>query len=188
MSTRQAVVGVDFGGVINDGSSHPSGDDTAFLSGGFDAAMETPIMTGALDAIRRLNVLFEGHLWIISKCGPRIQQRSEQWLAHHLFFELTGVDPLHIRFCRQRPEKADHCVELGVTHFVDDRGDVLGYLDGIVDHLFLFGDGRSGDTPSFTRVKNWEEAESAICATIGNRNLTPVTAATESTQSRCDHR
>jgi hypothetical protein len=163
MDTRVPVLGIDFGGVINDGSSHPSGDDTTFLSGGFAEAMETPVMAGAMDAITRLNALFDGRVWIVSKCGPRIQKRSEDWLAHHHFFDLTGVSSSHLRFCRQRPEKADHCAELGVTHFVDDRSDVLRYLVGVVDNLFLFGGRQTdGGSHSFNLVKSWAEAEPAI--------------------------
>jgi hypothetical protein len=161
-----AVLGVDFGGVINDGASHPSGDDTAFLSGGYEAAMATPVMAGAIDALKRLSVVLDGRIWVVSKCGPRIQQRTEQWLEHHRFFERTGIDATHIRFCRQRPEKANHCAELSVTHFVDDRGDVLGHLDGIVEHLYLFGGRAKGDWPRFERVASWDEAEPAIRQTV----------------------
>src|ERR1700691_2650470 len=160
MDTPDPVLGVDFGGVINDGSAHPSGDDTTFLSGTLADAMETPVMAGAVDAIRRLSTLFGGRVWIISKCGPRIQDRTEQWLVHHEFFTRTGVNPSQVRFCRQRPEKAIHCAELGVTHFVDDRADVLGHLLGIVDHLFLFGTKPASNTNrSFVVVKSWAEAE-----------------------------
>ena len=169
MNERIPVLSVDFGGVINDGSSHPSGDDTAFLSGGPDEAMRTPIMAGAVESLARLNDRFGGRVWIVSKCGPRIQARSEQWLDHVHFFERTGVDPSHVRFCRQRPEKADHCAELGVTHFVDDRADVLGHLVGIVDHLFLFGT-RGDPLPGFAvRVRDWSEAETGILSTSESR-------------------
>jgi len=167
MEQRQQVLGIDFGGVINDGSSQPSGDDTAFLSGGFEAAMATPMMSGAADSVRRLCDRFGGRVWIISKCGPRIQERTEQWLEHHRFFELTNIDPAHIRFCRQRPEKAEHCADLRVSHFVDDRSDVLNHMVGVVEHLYLFGPRARGEGPAFTRVQSWSEAEDAICGTLG---------------------
>ena len=51
-----------------------------------------------------------------------------------------------------QPEKADHCLELAVTHFVDDRSDVLNHLVGIVEHLYLFGARSRGKWPAFTRV------------------------------------
>jgi hypothetical protein len=171
MNKRIPVLGVDFGGVINDGASHPSGDDTAFLSGGFDEAMRTPAMAGAIESLARLNEHFAGRVWIVSKCGPRIQARTEQWLDHVHLFDRTGVNPSQVRFCRQRPEKADHCAELGITHFVDDRADILGHLVGIVDHLFLFGKRGHGLPPSALRVRNWAEAESGILSTCGSGDL-----------------
>jgi hypothetical protein len=166
MNMGAPVLGIDFGGVINDGLSHPGGDDTAFLSGGYEEAMETPVMAGAIDTIRRLSSRFEGRVWIISKCGPRIQERTEQWLEHHRFFERTGVDPSHVRFCRHRSEKADHCADLRVTHFVDDRNDVLEHLRGIVEHLYLFDKRSEGGAPGFVPVASWSEAESAINDTL----------------------
>jgi hypothetical protein len=165
MKTR-SVLGVDFGGVINDGASHPSGDDTAFLSGGFDEAMQTPAMAGVVPSLARLTRTFQGQVWVVSKCGPRIQERTEQWLRSHRFFEETDVPETHIRFCRKRPEKAVHCAELGITHFVDDRSDVLEYLEGIVEHRYLFGS-RAAEVPrGAKRVKNWIEAEASIFATL----------------------
>ncbi len=47
--------------------------------------------------------------------------------------------PGNLRFCLQRPQKADHCRELGITHFIDDRSDVLRHLEGIVPKRYLFG-------------------------------------------------
>jgi hypothetical protein len=159
---KDMVLGIDFGGVINDGSSHPSGDDTVFLTGGFDEAMATPAVAGAIDAIGRLSMRFEGRIWIVSKCGPRIQERTEQWLKFHQFFDRASIDPDHIRFCRQRPEKAVRCAELGVTHFIDDRADVLEHMLGTVEHLYLFGDRSEGDWPNFLRVSSWSDVECAI--------------------------
>jgi hypothetical protein len=165
MSNRP-VLGVDFGGVINDGSGHPSGDDTIFLTGGYDEAMQTPVMAGAILALQRLNDLFQGRVWVISKCGPRIQQRTEQWLDYHHFFEQTAISAAQVRFYRQRPEKAIHCAELGVTHFVDDRNDVLEHLAGVVDHRYLFGERSPTVPPGTTRVRSWSEAEEQIRSTL----------------------
>jgi hypothetical protein len=38
----EARLGVDFGRVINDASSHPSGDDTVFLGGTEEEMLATP--------------------------------------------------------------------------------------------------------------------------------------------------
>lgn len=48
-----------------------------------------------------------------------------------------------VRFCRERPQKAPICAELGITHFIDDRADVLEPMCGIVANRFLFGPQRA---------------------------------------------
>ena len=85
-----------------------------------------------------------GRVWLVSKCGPRVEEKTRRWLEHHRFFELTGVAEDHLRFCRERPQKREHALDLGLTHFVDDRRDVLHHLGGAVPHLFLF----TGDWPA----------------------------------------
>lgn len=125
MTTSTNVLGVDFGRVINDAANHPSGDDTAFLTGGYDQAMATPEMAGAAAALFRLSALFDGQIWVVSKCGSRIQELTQQWIRHHDFLSRAGIPPGNVRFCRRRPEKADHAAQLGITHFIDDRADVL---------------------------------------------------------------
>lgn len=39
----------------------------------------------------------------------------------------------------ERPQKAQHCRELAITHFIDDRWHVLEHLEGVVRHRYLFG-------------------------------------------------
>src|SRR5579875_385465 len=117
-------LGVDFGRVINDAAGHPSGDDTVFLGGTEERMLETPSMEGCFEALQRLCDVLHGHIWIVSKCGPAVQARTERWLLHHKFFDETGIAADHLRFCRRRADKAVHCQELGITHFVDDRYDV----------------------------------------------------------------
>jgi hypothetical protein len=162
LTELQPRLGIDFGRVINDGSSHPDGDDTAFLNGGYEAAMRTPAMPGAYESVARLTTLFGGHVWIVSKCGERIQQRTLQWLDHNDFWTKTGMSRANTRFCRQRPEKAVHCKRLGITHFVDDRRDVLSHMRGVVDHLYLFGRQKSEPPEWVTATPAWHDVEIAI--------------------------
>ncbi|HEX6095550.1 MAG TPA: hypothetical protein VF432_04420 [Thermoanaerobaculia bacterium] len=161
-------IGIDIGRVIIAGDQ--PGGDTSFIGGSMDEVLRTPAIPGALAAIARLHTLFAGRVWLISKCGRRVEERSRVWLLHHRFHEQTGVPEEHLRFCRERPQKRDHAVELGLTHFVDDRTDVLAHLAGVVPHLFLFGP-QNEPVPSFaTHVATWDEAEEAIAATLA---LTP---------------
>lgn len=54
----------------------------------------------------------------------------------------------NVRFCLRRPEKAIHCAELGITHFVDDKPDVIAAITPVVPHRYFF--------------KDWKTAEAAV--------------------------
>jgi hypothetical protein len=139
--TKQSppVLGIDIGRVII-GAADPSGAaDTSFLSGGEDAALSTPASPGAFEAIADLTQAFAGRVWLVSKCGPRIQQLTRRWLVRASFYERTGMRQDRIRFCLKRPEKRGHCADIGATHFIDDRLDVLENLTGLVPRLYWFG-------------------------------------------------
>src|SRR5262245_26364064 len=82
-------LGVDIGRVIIPGE----GPDTSFIGGSEADALKVPAMNGAFEALARLNMFFEGRVWLVSKCGPRIQARTRAWLGEHRFFERTGIAP-----------------------------------------------------------------------------------------------
>jgi hypothetical protein len=74
----------------------------------------------------------------------------------------------HLVFCRRRPEKAEHCERLAITHFIDDRVDVLEPMRGRVPHLFLFGPQRA-PLPAgewCAPVRDWQCAEGAVLETL----------------------
>jgi hypothetical protein len=124
-------------------------------------------MPGAQEALARLVPVFEGRVWVVSKGGPRIQKLNENWLDRHDFDASTGINSNHLVFCRQRSKKATRCAELGITHFVDDRSDVLETMEGIVGHRFMFAS-RIGPAPAGTSLANdWREAEAQIMPTFG---------------------
>jgi hypothetical protein len=164
-------LGIDIGRVIIDS---PAGADTAFFGRDEAAVLRTPGVPGAFDVIPRLVDLFDGQAWLVSKCGPRIQQRSLAWLHHHNFFTRTGIPEADIRFCLRRPDKAVHCSDLGITHFIDDKPDVHAALTGIVPHRYLFGPQRT--TPAgLTRTPTWPSAEAAIRRTLQPAGPQPLT-------------
>ncbi|WP_433008699.1 hypothetical protein [Kribbella sp. CA-294648] len=154
-------LGIDIGRVIIDS---PPGEDTAFFHGDRAAVLRTPGVPGAFAAITRLVELFDGQAWLVSKCGPRIQQRSLDWLRHHDFFTRTGIPEANVRFCLRRPDKAIHCADLAITHFIDDKPDVHHALAGLVPHRYLFGPQRTIPA-GLTHTPNWPTAEAAITAT-----------------------
>ena len=157
---RSSVLGVDVGRVLISAAVAGSTADTSFLTGSFERAMETPPSAGLFEALPALVDHCHGQVWLVSKAQPRTQERTRAWLHRHHFFERTGIDPGHLRFCLKRWEKADHARELGMTHFIDDRLDVLDYLRGIVPHRYLFGpqDPDVRVPPGITRLPSWPEA------------------------------
>jgi hypothetical protein len=164
METMERRIGIDIGRVIIAGDT--PGGDTSFIGGSIDDVLRTPAVPGALDAVARLNTIFEGRVWLVSKCARRVEERSRLWLGHHGFHELTGVAEDRLRFCRERPQKRDHALELQLTHFVDDRPDVLEHLAGVVPSLFLFGPQAGPAPPSATHVETWDAALAAIEASL----------------------
>jgi hypothetical protein len=149
---RPPTLGVDVGGVIvvlADG-----GSDTSFFG---SRPLETPAVDGVFAQLAALAAgIFEGRVHLISKAGPKVAANTRAWLAHHRFFEVTGIPEHHLHFVRERRDKAPVCRRLDVTHFVDDRLDVLAYLES-VEHRYLFG-GRRDDVPEWaTAVATWAE-------------------------------
>jgi hypothetical protein len=137
---KKNVLGIDIGRVLM--APVVGGKaDTSFLGATLEQAMETPPSPGALEGIAQLTDRFgRAQVHLVSKAGPGVQNKTWHWLRHWDVYGKTGLAPSRVWFCLQRREKADHCRRLGVTHFVDDRLDVLRHLRGVVDHLFLFGE------------------------------------------------
>lgn len=154
-------LGIDVGRVlISPGDAGKP--DTSFIGGSLEDALNTPPYEGMFDAVPALVRRFEGKVWIVSKCGQRIQERTLQWFERHRFFERTGIDPRNVRFCLKRPEKAIHCRELGITHFIDDRTDVLDAMVGIVPNLYLFGPQRGAAPHGMRHLSAWSHASQDV--------------------------
>jgi hypothetical protein len=161
---RERRLGVDIGRVIIDGGTTAvgGGEDTAFVVGGEKAALATPPVAGAFDALALLVGRFDGRVWLVSKCGERVEARTRAWLVHHRFHERTGVPADHVRFCRERADKAIHCRELGITDFVDDRPDVLGHLRGVVERRYLFGPQEHPIPADVVATRDWSAVLAAV--------------------------
>jgi hypothetical protein len=167
MNTQHDILGIDIGRVIIGPVDDDGHADTSFLSGTPERAMETPPAAGAFAAIAQLAEAFDGAVWLVSKCGPRVQAKTRRWLDHWRFWATTGIAPDHIRFCLERPDKALHCHELGVTHFIDDRLDVLVHLRGFVPRLYLFGHQKERAPVWVTPVVTWPAVVAAVLRELG---------------------
>ena len=157
-------LGIDFGRVIQGGPGPDDAPDTSFLGSGLEEAVKSPATAGAFEVIPRLVALFEGRVWIISKCGENTQLKTLAWLDHHDFYGRTGVPHGNVRFCRQRTEKVVHCRELGVTHMIDDRLDVHRAIRDVVPHRYLFGP-QDGEVPDWVvHTPDWPTVAQLISA------------------------
>lgn len=147
-------LGIDIGRVII-GPVIGGRADTSFLSGGMDRALQTPAAEGALEAIAVLVRRFAGRVWLVSKCGARVERKSRRWLDHCDFYGRTGLPRDQLEFCLERRDKAPIARTLGLTHFIDDHLDVLRPMRRDVAHLFLFGEQARPAPPWVEPVIDW---------------------------------
>ena len=154
-------LGIDVGGVII--KKIDDSKDTSFDK---DFLM-TPEVHGAVESIRRIiDIRFGSNVYLISKCGPEVQALTRRWLEAH-FFEKTGLSPNNVFFCLKREQKKEICDALGVTHFIDDRLEVLSHLVA-VDNLYLFQPVQA-EVQKFSQhldrvniVNSWEELQGKL--------------------------
>ena len=153
----QRKLGVDVGGVIIDRVRN-DGTDTAFKG---EKYLETTAVPFVFYALLKLRERFE-HVYVVSKCGLTIELKTRDWLKHKGFYNFTGISPANVHYCRERWEKAPICKWLGITHFIDDRLEVLNYLE-TVENKYLFGPQNLEDLeqvknlPSIILVDSWKE-------------------------------
>jgi hypothetical protein len=154
----QRKIGIDVGRVIIDSANEHT--DKSFFGENF---LKSTAVPEAFWSIAELCDHFKGEAYIVSKCGALIQKKTREWFRYHNFHVLTGLRPEHMHFCRERSDKAIICAELGITDFIDDRLEVLGYLLHPVQHRILF-QGREREIakhkqhlPSVIQLDSWAE-------------------------------
>lgn len=158
-------LGVDVGGVIIERTD--GDDDTSFFGPDY---LRTPPLAGVFEALAALVPRFDA-AYVVSKCTEPTERRTREWLAHHDFHTRTGIGPDRLYFCRTRPEKGPIAARLGLTHFVDDRLDVLTCLD-TVPHRYLFGaresEATGAEAAGVHRVASWPELAATLTAQLGS--------------------
>jgi hypothetical protein len=125
----------------------------------------TPV-NGSVNALRTITgsgIFTNGgvNIWIISKCGPRVQALTRQWLDNLDFWNQTGIPKSNLEFCLKFWEKGPICERLGVTHFIDDRPKVLNCLT-TVGKLYAFNPRDKSMSDYYqknpmTVVRTWDE-------------------------------
>ena len=118
-------IGIDIGGVLT-----REGDPR--YRGSKDEWDESWEADGALDAVRKITQVFgPSNTFLVSKVRPggRMHRRMELWLHETInFCEATGLPKENIIFVRtvDGPQgKGVACEKLGISHFVDDKIEVL---------------------------------------------------------------
>ncbi|MDO8183471.1 MAG: hypothetical protein Q7T49_00600 [bacterium] len=170
---QRSVLGVDFGYTISwpnvrDGQRLLIHEDADFLSREF--------VEGAPEAVKTLVKVFgPAYVYIVSKCEEAAEARIMEWLDAKEFWYLTGMKRENVRFCRERHQKFEICLELGITHFVDDRREVLHYLRGVGTKIALNPRDDDPDEVPFTQApimvaRNWPQVKNLI---LGSFNPTP---------------
>lgn len=126
-------IGIDVGGVIIDGTNE--NEDTSFFSDNF---LSTPAVRNAFSSIKKL--VDDGHdIFIISKCGTTVQEKTLLWLENTNFYSETGVSSNRVFFVSRRPAKTPLAKALGVEAMIDDRMDIITSMidEGIFGVLFI---------------------------------------------------
>ncbi len=168
---EHARIGIDIGRVVICPTDEIKGADTSFLSASPEQAMRIPPAPGAERLIRTLVEHTGGNVWYVSKAGPRIQNLTQAWFRHNHFHDRTGIPPARLRFCLKRHEKRGIAQQLRLTHFVDDRLDVLEPMRGLVPHLYLFGIQKHRAPRWAIPVRNWQELGELLLGATNESNV-----------------
>jgi hypothetical protein len=55
---------------------------------------------GAFEGIKQLVQMYGAdNIVIVSKCGPKVQRQSLEWLSANAFWDTTGMLPNNAHFC-----------------------------------------------------------------------------------------
>jgi hypothetical protein len=116
-------IGIDIGGVI---IAQDTDEPDLFFTNSF---LNANPFTNCFEIIKKLiNFYGKENIFIISKCGEKVQKKSLEWLEHKNFFSFTGFLSSNIYFCLERHEKASIAEKLNISVFIDDRYTVLKHM------------------------------------------------------------
>ena len=132
-------IGIDIGNVIIGG-----GDKDTFFTENY---MYTPQVVDAwssLDNLRKAN----HELHLISKCGKKVEEKSMMWLRDYAYFFVVPQHRIH--FVRHRELKSPMTFALELDIFIDDREDIIEWMQFTVQYPILF--------------KSWEQTNAELKA------------------------
>jgi hypothetical protein len=121
MFDQTQVIGIDFG-------------DTIFYKREDHSKI---IFDNAVRVILRMTDDPYTTVHIISRVNEEQEARGIKWMAETGFLEQINLPREHVHFCRERKDKATIARALKVTHHIDDRPEVMAYMDvSIYKYLF----------------------------------------------------
>lgn len=163
MQTKQSL-GVDIGNVIINHRLAKTDDETFYE----EQYSTIPCTEGAFEALKKLNEFFNGEVYLISKCTEWAEEKILAWFVDNDFYNHTGIKQENVYFVRKRDEKDLLCQTLGITHFIDDRLEVLSYMIESTSNLYLFQPDEAElklfekFLPKVNVVGGWEEVLNSI--------------------------
>ncbi len=135
MSVLQPGIGIDIGGVLTKLERNNHG--AAFRTEDY---LQKPFLPQAVEKVSELVDLFgPKRSYLVSFCGKKTQEKTIEWLLYQNFSGLTKMPVENFRFVNRREKKADVATELALTHFIDDRTEILGYLTMVPNRYWFLG-------------------------------------------------
>lgn len=125
---------------------------------------ETDFVENSIEVVRRLyeSDQFGGRVYLVSKCGPKVEDRTRQWLRLRGFYDQTGLLEHQVYYVRDYAAKGLRCADLGISHFIDDRVANLTAMT-TVTWRYLFAPLRPNQIPPWaTWVGSWLEFERQV--------------------------
>lgn len=151
---RTVKIGFDLGDTLVHGDTHRNGEGTS-------AKVFYP---RSLQTVRDC-VSFCAGVYIISKVTEPQRLRALSLLESSNFHAITGMPRENVFFCARRDQKGIIAKKLGINCFVDDRPEVMAYMDKSV-YRILFNpipaDVIQWNVESLPIARNWIEVDHLI--------------------------
>ena len=148
-------IGIDLGGTI----FSKTNEDTK--------EQEIYIFPNSFKILSKIVEKFD-NVYIISRVNSQQRERSLAWLNSSEFFKKTGISPNNLFYCFDRRDKAIFGKALELTHFIDDRPEVLIHLnENIFKILFApklknFDDSNLFNLTNYKVVNSWMEIDEVL--------------------------
>lgn len=128
---------------------------------------KTVPLPDAFRVAKRIVTELDPNAVIISRVNEKQKQRALEWFKKENVLEQLGIKPENVYWCEQRCEKAPIVDKLGLTHFIDDRPEVMNYLSNEVVKIFINPDPSDlydyrDDIQNFTVCSDWLAIEKLV--------------------------